>query len=140
MTAGLSGTAATVVDIAHEADLIKVRQVLRAAAEQAGLGLVDSTKLITAGSELTRNILVYATGSRGTLTVERTHAAGRTGVRAIFADSGPGIPDLDAALTDGFSTAGSMGLGLPGSKRLVDELTVDTSPAGTTVTVVKWGR
>ena len=140
MSAGVADPAIIVVDIAHEADLIRVRQVLRSAAERAGLGLVDSTKLITAGSELTRNILTYATGSRGTLTVELVNAGGRSGVRAIFADSGPGIPDVDAALTDGFSTAGSLGLGLPGSRRLVNELTIDTSPAGTTITIVKWGR
>ncbi|GAA1999308.1 anti-sigma regulatory factor [Catenulispora subtropica] len=140
MTAELTGPAVTTVEIATEADLIRVRQALRAACERAGLGLVDSTKLITAGSELTRNILTYATRSRGLLTVEQVHAQGRSGVRASFADSGPGIPDVAAALTDGFSTGGSMGLGLPGSRRLVDELEIDTSPAGTTVTVVKWGR
>lgn len=140
MTAELAHPAVKTVEIATEADLIRVRQALRAASEQAGLGLVDSTKLITAGSELTRNILTYATGRRGTLSVEQVRALGRSGVRATFTDSGPGIPDLDAALTDGFSTGGSLGLGLPGSRRLVDELTVDTSPAGTTVTVVKWGR
>ena len=139
MTA-LSDPNALEVRIATEADLIRVRQTLRSAAEDAGLGLVDSTKLITAGSELTRNILNYATGSRGTLRVEQVRAEGRTGVLATFADAGPGIPDVSAALTDGFSTAGSLGLGLPGSKRLVDDLVIDTSPAGTTVTVTKWGR
>lgn len=128
------------VAIATEADLIRVRQALRAAGQEAGLGLVDSTKLITAGSELTRNILTYATGSRGTLRVELVHAAGRTGVRGVFTDQGPGIEDVRAALTDGYSTGGSMGLGLPGSKRLVDEMTIDTSPEGTIVTVVKWAR
>ncbi|NUP53170.1 MAG: anti-sigma regulatory factor [Catenulispora sp.] len=140
MTAGLAHPAVRTVEIATEADLIRVRQALRAASEQAGLGLVDSTKLITAGSELTRNILTYATGGRGTLSVEQVRALGRNGVRGTFTDSGPGIPDVDAALTDGFSTGGSLGLGLPGSRRLVDELTVATSPSGTTVTVVKWGR
>jgi serine/threonine-protein kinase RsbT len=128
------------VAIATEADLIRVRQALRAAAQEAGLGLVDSTKLITAGSELTRNILTYATGARGTLRVEQVQAKGRAGVRAVFTDQGPGIADVDAALTDGYSTGGSMGLGLPGSRRLVDELTIETSPSGTSVTVVKWTR
>jgi serine/threonine-protein kinase RsbT len=132
--------AAPAVAIATEADLIRVRQALRAAAQQAGLGLVDSTKLITAGSELTRNILTYAVGGRGTLHVEQVQAKGRAGVRAVFADRGPGIADVAAALTDGFSTGGSMGLGLPGSRRLVDELAIETSPAGTSVTVVKWAR
>jgi serine/threonine-protein kinase RsbT len=128
------------VAIATEADLIRVRQALRAHAEDAGLGLVDATKLITAGSELTRNILTYATGSRGTLRVEHVHTAGRTGVRAEFADGGPGIADVPAALTDGYSTSGSMGLGLPGSQRLVDDMTIATDESGTTVTVVKWAR
>jgi serine/threonine-protein kinase RsbT len=132
--------AATTVAIATEADLIRVRQALRAACQDTGLGLVDSTKLITAGSELTRNILTYATGRRGTLRVEQVRAKGRAGVRAVFSDQGPGIEDVAAALTDGYSTGGSMGLGLPGSKRLVDELTIETSPAGTTVTVIKWAR
>ena len=128
------------VAIATQADLIRVRQVLRAVAERAGLGLVDATKLITAGSELTRNILNYATGGAGTLHAEQVHERGRSGVRAVFRDRGPGIPDVAAALTDGFSTGGSMGLGLPGSKRLVDEMTIDTSAEGTTITVTKWGR
>lgn len=127
--------------IEAEADLIGVRQMLRGQAEVAGLGLVDSTKLITAGSELARNILNYATGSRGRFQAEQVRSAtGRSGVKAVFADEGPGIPDLNAALTDGFSTNGSLGLGLPGTKRLVDEFTVDTGPVGTTVTVVKWAR
>ena len=145
MTAQATGPDTTVqtvqtVQIATEADLIRVRQALRGAAEQAGLGLVDSTKLITAGSELTRNILTYAAGPRGTLRVEPARSGGRSGVRATFTDEGPGIADVQAALRDGFSTGGSLGLGLPGSKRLVDELTIVSSPAGTTVTVLKWGR
>jgi serine/threonine-protein kinase RsbT len=140
MTTGLTESAQTAVAIATAADLIRVRQALRAAAHEAGLGLVDSTKLITAGSELTRNILNYATGSRGTLRVRQVRAAGRVGVRAVFSDQGPGIADVRAALTDGFSTGGSMGLGLPGSKRLVDEMSIETSPAGTSVTVTKWAR
>lgn len=140
MAAELTDTHQASVAIATEADLIRVRQVLRAHAEEAGLGLVDSTKLITAGSELTRNILTYATGSRGVLRVELILADGRTGVRAMFIDDGPGIADVRAALLDGYSTGGSMGLGLPGSQRLVDEMEIATSAAGTTVTVVKWTR
>lgn len=132
---------AAVVPIADEADLIRVRQVLRAEAQRAGLGLVDQTKLITAGSELARNILRYATGSRGSLRVEQVAADGRRGVRATFADDGPGIDDVELALTDGFSTAGSLGLGLPGSRRLADEMSVDTGRGlGTTVTIMKWAR
>lgn len=129
----------TVVDT--EADLIYVRQLLRVEALRAGLGLVDQTKLVTAGSELARNILVYATGSRGQVTIERTSDGERQGVRAVFSDEGPGIEDLDAAMRDGFSTGGSLGLGLPGSKRLVDELTITSKKgSGTTVSILKWRR
>lgn len=140
MTQSVTEAPAAVVAIAVEADLIPVRQTLRAAAQQAGLGLVDQTKLITAGSELARNILVYATGSRGRLEVEQVAARGRRGVRAAFSDDGPGIEDVDKALTDGYSSGGSLGLGLPGAGRLTDEMTIDTSPQGTTVTVTKWTR
>ncbi len=134
-------TPAAVLSIAAEADLIRVRQMLRGAAQQAGLGLVDTTKLITAGSELARNILTYATGSRGTLRVEQVAARGRRGVRATFSDGGPGIEDVEKALADGYSTSGSLGLGLPGAGRLTDEMTITTGPGqGTTVVITKWAR
>lgn len=126
--------------IEDESDLIRVRQALRTAADSAGLGLVDQTKLVTAGSELARNILAYATGGRGTLQVEQVADLRRRGVRATFRDEGPGIDDVEAALTDGFSTGGGLGLGLPGSRRLTDELRVDTDHAGTTIVIVKWAR
>ncbi|MCI3278302.1 anti-sigma regulatory factor [Streptomyces cylindrosporus] len=130
-----------VFGIGHEADLIRVRKVLRAEAETAGLNLVDATKLITAGSELARNILNYATGGRGRIRVEQIHREGRRGVRATFSDDGPGIEDIDAALTDGFSTRGSLGLGLPGAQRLVDDMTITSdTTSGTTVVIVKWER
>jgi serine/threonine-protein kinase RsbT len=130
-----------VVAIGSEADLIRVRKVLRAEAESAGLGLVDQTKLVTAGSELARNILTYATGPRGRMRVEQVVSARRTGVRATFEDDGPGIEDVDAALADGFSTGGSLGLGLPGSRRLVDEMVIiSAAGSGTTVVIVKWKR
>ncbi len=130
-----------VVVISDEADLITVRQALRAHARSAGLSLVEETKFITAGSELARNIVVHATGGRGEVRVEQLDGGRRRGVRAVFVDEGPGIGDLDAALTDGFSTAGSMGLGLPGARRLVDEMTIDSaSGAGTTVEITKWRR
>ncbi len=129
------------VTITDETDLIGVRHTLRAHARAAGLSLVDETKLITAGSELARNILVHAAGIGGRLDVQQDVRDRRRGVRATFSDAGPGIADLDAALTDGFSTAGSLGLGLPGSRRLVDELTIVSTPgSGTTVTIVKWQR
>ncbi len=139
--ADLTEAAGVTAGIADEADLIRVRQLLRAEALRAGLGLVDQTKLITAGSELARNILTYATGSRGSLRVEHVAAGGRRGVRATFTDQGPGIDDVEAALTDGFSTSGSLGLGLPGAGRLADEMTVTSAAgSGTTVVITKWAR
>ena len=141
MALPLADEVAAEVAITAEADLIRVRQLLRSEAQRAGLGLVDQTKLVTAGSELARNILTYATGSRGRVLAELVQRAGRRGVRATFSDDGPGIEDIDAAFTDGYSTSGSLGLGLPGSRRLVDELTLASSPVeGTTVVIVKWAR
>jgi serine/threonine-protein kinase RsbT len=132
---------AVAVAIASEADLIRVRQALRTESLQAGLGLVDQTKLVTAGSELARNILNYATGGRGRVRIQQIARGGGRGVQATFSDDGPGIDDVEAALTDGFSTGGSLGLGLPGSRRLVDQMDVTSAlGAGTTVVIVKWRR
>lgn len=126
------------MSILDETDLIVIRRILREHSREVGLGLVDETKFITAGSELARNILTHTTARRGQVHVEQMGVNERRGVKASFIDDGPGIPDMNAALTDGFSTAGSMGLGLPGSRRLVDEMTVDSTPAGTVVVIVKW--
>lgn len=130
---------ALTVAINGEADLLQVRSILRAEAQRAGIGLTTATKLITAGSELARNIIRYATHGQGVMSVERTVDGSRQGVRATFADAGPGIADLDEAMSDGFSTAGSLGLGLPGSRRLVDEFSIDTGAGrGTTVVIATW--
>ena len=126
--------------ISGEADLLRVRSALRAHAQEAGLRLTAATKLVTAGSELARNIVRYATHGQGSVTIEVLSTVARTGVRAVFRDSGPGIADLAAALTDGWSTGGSLGLGLPGSRRLVDEFTIESTPTGTTVAIVQWSR
>ena len=129
------------VTIADDTALVEVRRVLRAHARAAGLSLVEETKLITAGSELARNILTHTTDARGRLYVEQLADSRRRGVRATFTDEGPGIEDLDAALKDGFSTVGSLGLGLPGSRRLVDEMPITSSSGtGTAVVIVKWRR
>jgi serine/threonine-protein kinase RsbT len=134
-------TADVIVPICSEVDLIHVRQVLRAVATRVGLGLVDQTKLITAGSELGRNILIHATGSKGEMRVRQISSPIRQGVQATFHDDGPGIEDIDLALTDGYSANGSLGLGLPGSKRLVDELNITSAKGtGTTVTITTWRR
>lgn len=125
--------------IASDGDVVRVRQSARALAVTAKLSLVDQTKLVTAVSELARNTLVY--GGGGSATVEMVTAGARRGVRALFADAGPGIADVSLALTDGWTSGTGLGLGLPGAKRLVDDFDLQTRPgAGTTVSVVKWAR
>ena len=119
--------------------MLHVRQELRRLAREAGLRLVDETKLVTVGSELARNILKYAGSQGGRMRVDRISEGRRNGLRATFADQGPGIADISLAMKDGFSSSGSLGLGLPGSKRLVDEFSLQSAiGAGTTVTIVKW--
>jgi serine/threonine-protein kinase RsbT len=135
------GMVRTVVLISGESDLLDVRSALRTAAERAELRLTATTKLVTAGSELARNILRYATGGQGTVTIEESTTGARRGVRAVFVDQGPGIADLDEVMRDGFSSGGSLGIGLPGSRRLVDEFVIDSLPGrGTTVVISQWDR
>ncbi|MHA6757354.1 anti-sigma regulatory factor [Streptacidiphilus sp. PAMC 29251] len=119
--------------------VVQARQRVRALAQECRLSLVDQTKLITAASELAHNTLVY--GGGGTMTATVVDLNGRRGVRAVFADQGPGIPDIDLALTDGWTSGTGMGLGLSGSRRLVDDFILDSVPGqGTTVTITKWTR
>ncbi|GIH23842.1 anti-sigma regulatory factor [Acrocarpospora phusangensis] len=125
--------------IAGDADVVRVRQLVRTAAVAARLSLVDQTKLVTAASELARNTLTH--GGGGSATVEQVSSTIKAGVRVVFHDKGPGIPDIALALTDGYTSANGMGLGLGGAKRLVDTFDIVSSPGeGTTVTVVKWAR
>ena len=126
--------------IASGDDVVRVRQQVRMVAAGSGLSLVDQTKLVTAASELARNALVH--GGGGTARVEVvTSATGRTGVRVGFSDDGPGIADVDLALTDGWTSGGGLGLGLSGARRLVDEFELTSKPGGgTSVSVVKWSR
>jgi serine/threonine-protein kinase RsbT len=121
-------------------DVVRVRQQVRVVAADSGLSLVDQTKLVTAASELARNTLVHGGGGMARVEVVKS-ANGRNGVRIGFADDGPGIPDIDLALTDGWTSGAGLGLGLSGARRLVDEFEL-TSKAGrgTTVVVVKWSR
>lgn len=125
------------VRIETDADLVDARQIGRGIAERAGLTGADLTIVATVISELARNILRYA--GRGHIDVH-PHARGRrTGVTVVATDQGPGIVDVDVALQDGFSSSGSLGLGLPGVRRLVEEFEITSSPGqGTTVRVVKW--
>lgn len=127
------------LSVRDESDLVAIRYLVRTFARIVGLGLVDETKLITAASELARNMLAYAGG--GNVLIEQTSSSVAKGVRICFKDTGPGIADLNLALTDGFSTGNSLGLGLPGARRLVDEFEIHTAPGkGTQVIVTKWKR
>lgn len=121
-------------------DVVRVRQHVRGAAAGNGLSLVDQTKLVTAASELARNTLVHGGGGTARVEVVKS-AAGRTGIKLHFTDEGPGIADIDLALRDGWSSGTGLGLGLSGSRRLVDEFELSSKPGeGTTVVVVKWSR
>ena len=125
--------------IARSGDLVHIRQAIRALAQRCGLSLVDQTKMITAASELARNTLIY--GGGGTVRSGLVSANGRRGVGAVFEDTGPGIPDIEQAMTDGWTSGGGLGLGLSGARRLVDDFQLRTAPGeGTTVTIVKWAR
>ena len=128
------------IPIESDADVVVARQRARALAAGVDLTTTDQTLLATAISELARNITTYAV--RGEVVVGVVHGDnGRRGIRVVARDDGPGIEDLEAALTDGYTTGNGLGLGLPGARRLVDEFDIQTAPGeGTTVTLVKWGR
>jgi len=121
-------------------DVVRVRQQVRVVAASSGLSLVDQTKVVTAASELARNALVH--GGGGTARIEVvTSGQGRRGIWVGFTDDGPGIADVDLALTDGWSSGDGLGLGLSGARRLVDEFELTSKPgSGTSVVVVKWSR
>jgi serine/threonine-protein kinase RsbT len=123
--------------ISKEQDVVPFRNRVKEYATKIGMGLVNQTKLITAASELVRNMLRYA-GSGETI-IEVVSKGRDTGVRLTFVDKGPGIPDIQMAMKDGYSTAKSLGLGLPGTKRLVSEFDIKSKVGeGTTVTILKW--
>ncbi len=118
-------------------DVVLARQKVRQWAIELHFTLVDQTKLVTAASELARNALDHGRG--GSMTIAQIGVGGRVGLKLLFEDQGPGIPDLEMALKDGFTTGGGMGLGLGGSKRLVNEFSIETAPGkGTRVTVIRW--
>jgi serine/threonine-protein kinase RsbT len=118
-------------------DIVKVRQAVRSWAVELGFNLVDQTKIVTAASELARNTVIY--GGGGTVELESLVDPKRRGLRLTFADQGPGIPDLAAALKDGFTTGTGLGLGLGGAKRLCNEFEIRSQPgAGTTVRITRW--
>ncbi|MET7747382.1 ATP-binding protein [Micromonospora sp. NPDC005367] len=139
MTTGIDLSQPQAQAIRSDEDVVRVRQLVRTVAVAAKLSLVDQTKVVTAASELARNTLVY--GGGGGVEVTTVDNGRRRGVRIVFADSGPGIADLDLALTDGYTTGAGLGLGLSGARRLVDEFDIDTGIGkGTRITVTKWAR
>lgn len=126
-----------VLIIQNAEDIVRVRQAVRARAIEAGLGLVDQTKIVTAASELARNTLDYGLG--GTARIQTFTDTLRRGVRLTFEDKGPGIANLDLALTDGFTTGGGLGLGLSGARRLSNEFEIHTAVGdGTRITIARW--
>lgn len=128
---------ADAIEIRTESDIVMVRQLVRFRAAELRFSLVDQTKLVTAASELARNALVY--GGGGTAKLQLLDDATRRGIRVVFEDKGPGIPDVSAAMRDGFTTGGGLGLGLGGAKRLVNEFEIDSAPgAGTRVVITRW--
>jgi serine/threonine-protein kinase RsbT len=125
------------LSVAVSADIVAVRHAVRRQAVKINLSLVDQTKIVTAASELARNMLIYGGGGEVTLEVLRNGV--RQGLRVSFVDAGPGIPDIDLALRDGFTTGTGMGLGLGGAKRLVNEFSLQSAPGkGTRVTITRW--
>jgi serine/threonine-protein kinase RsbT len=126
-----------VVPIANSSDVVLVRQRVRAWTIELKFSLVDQTKIVTAASELGRNTLEH--GGGGSLELALVSNGARRGIRLRFSDKGPGIADIPAALKDGFTTGGGMGLGLGGSKRLMNEFEIESRPGdGTTVTAIRW--
>lgn len=125
------------MQIDKEYDVVPFRSRVKEYAVKIGLSLVNQTKLITAASELVRNMLKY--GGGGQVTIEVISEGRDNGIRLIFKDSGPGIPNLEQAMRDGFSTGKSLGIGLPGTKRLVNEFDIKSVVGvGTTVSIIKW--
>lgn len=125
------------LDIQASEDIVIVRQAVRQRAVELGFNLVDQTKIVTASSELARNTLMYGGGGR--LLMETVENGTRSGLRLIFEDEGPGIPDIGQALKDGFSSGNGLGLGLGGAKRLSHEFEVQSELGrGTRVTIVRW--
>ena len=125
------------IELKTSEDIVKARQKVRTCMVDLGFGLIDQPKMVTAASELARNTIDYGKG--GTMRIEYPDKGGRTGIRLVFLDHGPGIADLQQALMDGFTTGQGLGLGLGGSKRLVNEFEIWSEPdKGTQVTVTRW--
>jgi serine/threonine-protein kinase RsbT len=123
--------------LAAQEDVVTARQLVRAWSVELGLSLIDQTKIVTAASELARNTVVHGKG--GTIRLEVVHETGRRGLRLTFEDHGPGIVDLEKAMSDGYTTGNGLGLGLGGAKRLSQEFSIESAPGGgTRVAIIRW--
>lgn len=123
--------------ITNPDDIVRVRQGVRAWAVEIGFSLVDQTKIVTAASELARNTLIY--GGGGEMRLERVVGRTNAGLRITFEDKGPGIPDIQQAMQDGYTTGGGLGLGLSGAKRLSNDFEIYSKPGeGTRVSITRW--
>jgi serine/threonine-protein kinase RsbT len=135
----MNGNPSRRIQVDSEGDIVTVRRTVRDAAKELGFGITDVTRIVTAASELTRNIYLYA-GS-GEVWWTAVDSRGGVGLEIVFEDRGPGIEDVELALQEGYTTSGGLGLGLPGAKRLMDEMEIETEAGeGTRVTVRKWRR
>lgn len=133
----MSETKRETLPLKTSSDVVLARQRVRQLATEMRFTLVDQTKLVTAASELARNTLDHGKG--GSVSIEQVGVGARTGLKLVFEDQGPGIPDIQMALKDGFTTGNGMGLGLGGSKRLVSEFSIESAPGkGTRITVIRW--
>ena len=128
--------------IAGEPDIVAARQAAREVAKRLGFGMVDQSRIATAVSELTRNVARYATDGRGRVVIRELAAPPRRpGIEVVVADDGPGIADVSEALREGVTSGPGLGMGLPGTKRLMDEMEIDSALGrGTTVSIRKWQR
>mgnify|MGYP000378728761 CR=1 FL=1 len=127
------------IPIRSDLDIVNARVGARDLAKALGFGIIDQARVATAISELARNIVLYA-GS-GEVLLRRVHDGRRVGVEAICVDQGPGIPNIELAMQNGYSTSNGLGMGLPGTKRLMDEFEIESAPGqGTRVTIRKWLR
>jgi serine/threonine-protein kinase RsbT len=124
-------------EIRTEDQVVRVRQLVRQWATDAGFSLVDLTKFVTAASELARNTVIH--GGGGTVQLQALQENGRRGVRVVFEDRGPGITDLELAMRDGYTTGSGLGLGLGGAKRLVNDFEISSQPGeGTRIAITRW--
>ena len=130
------------VDVTDDTGIIAARQAVRNLAQELGFGSMDQSRIATAVSELARNVVRYATDQKGVVRVQSiTNAEGTVGIEVVVEDEGPGIENVELAMQQGYSSGKGLGLGLSGTKRLMDEMTLESTPGvGTTVTIRKWLR